>query len=819
MALALPTNVEILLQDARYALRMVTKAPGVTAIAFLTIGIATGANATVFGFISALLLRPAPGVAAPSTLASIYTSDFSSGPFGSSSYPDYETLKASATTFSDLAAEEGGSGVVIAGNAVERVPISAVTTNYFALLGVGVAHGRLLTSADGAPGAPPVALVSYRLWHIALGSRALTSETTITVNGRPFTVVGVVARGFVGLDLGQPAAVWTPLVPPAASPEARGNRGLAIVGRLAHGQSVRAAQAQVTGIAAALAQSFPESNLGTLQSPKAPRPMTVVAHSRLPPELRPAIQAVGAILMGAVAIVLLMACANVASLLVSRAITRDRELAVRLALGAGRPRVIRLLLTESLLLGLGGGACGLLLALWTADVLPSFFPAEQASILDTSVDLSTIVFVGILAILSSLLVGLAPAWQATGGSMAQALRAGYNRTSDGRGVVRLRSILVVAQVAAAVVLLVCSALLVRSLVNAVSADLGFGTREGVVATVEMPPSMAEGMAVSYYGDVLERVRALPHVRSAGFAQSLPLSRWPRNGFRIEGYQAKPGEDMELPVNRVSDGYFETMQIPLRAGRTFGPWDRAHSSRVVIVNDVFANRFFGGSAVGRRVTDSRNHSSEIIGVVKSHNYASVQEPPVASVFYPLIQEPSARVSLVARVDDTPLAMIDPIRRVMSDVDRRVPVYRITPLSTRLDEATSSERLTATLVAVCGGLALLLASIGVYGVVAHGVARRSREIGIRVALGARPLDIVRLILAEGLGVTGLGVGLGLIAAAAVARLLGSLMPLYGVGTSDPLTYTSVPILLLCVALLAAFLPSRRALRLQPSAVLRE
>jgi predicted permease len=383
---------------------------------------------------------------------------------------------------------------------------------------------------------------------------------------------------------------------------------------------------------------------------------------------------------------------------------------------------------------------------------------------------------------------------------------------------RLRRALVCLQVAAAVVLLVCSALLAQSLIHALTADLGFATREAVVATVEIPPSIPKAAASQYYVSVLERVRGLPGVRTAAFVSALPLTRAERRGFRVEGYAPKAGEDLELVVNIVSDGYFETMQIPLRSGRPFDGRDRADSPPVVMVNEVLANRFFNGQAVGRTLIDSRRRVMEIVGVVQSHKYITVQEPAVATVYYPLAQEPRAGMSLVARVDGSVRSMIDPIRRQMIEVNSRIPVFRTSALSTRLDEATASERLTATLVSVCGGMALLLASIGLYGVVAHGVLRRAREIGIRVALGAKPLDIVRLILAEGLGITTIGIVLGLVAAALAARALGSLTLLYGVGATDPITYLSVPIILLAVALIAALAPTRRALRLDPNVVLR-
>ncbi|HET7218487.1 MAG TPA: ABC transporter permease [Vicinamibacterales bacterium] len=818
-ALASSCGMDAFLQDLRYALRMVVKSPGITAIALITIGVATGANATVFGFVSALLLRPAPGVADPASLVAVYTSDFSSGPYGGSSYPDYLSLKEEVPALLQVSAAEGNpNGVVQVGERVERVAIAAVTSEYFALLGIKPAVGRLLTEADAAASAPPAAVVSHRFWSQTLARDPGAIGSTLTTNGTTYTIVGVLAEPFMGLDLGGSVQVWMPLIPPPASADARGNRGLDIVARLRPGVSMREAEAQVSALAERLAQTFPETNKGTLQAPNAARPMFVLRHSRLPPEFRPMIAAIGAVLMGAVVLVLVIACANVAGLLVSRAIARDREMAVRLALGAGRWRLMRQLLTESLLLGIGGGICGLLLAMWTADVLPSFFPAEQAELLDTSVDTSTVVFIAAISLVSSLLFGMAPALQASGSS-ALSLRASAGPASDGRRGTRLRRVLVTGQVAAAVVLLVSSGLLVRSLANALEADLGFRTRNGVVLTVKLPDAMPESQGQQYYASILERVRGLPGVRGAGLARDLPLTRSSRRLFKVQGYEPRANEDMELVINVVSDGYFEAMQITMRAGRAFDSRDRAGSAPVVIVNDSLASRFFAGDALGKHLTDSSGRTMEIVGVVQSHKYLTVQEPPVATVYYPLAQEHRPSMTLAARTDGEATALVDPIRRAIAALNPNVPVYRAMTLRAQMDESIAADRLTASLVSVCGGMALLLATLGVYGVIAYAVVRRSREIGIRVALGARPRDVVRLIVREGLSVTGVGMGLGLVAAAAAARGLAYLTPLYGVGPMDPLTYAAVPALLVAVALLAALPPTHRALRLDPNMVLRQ
>jgi predicted permease len=811
--------MDAFLQDLRYALRMIVKSPGVTAIALMTIGVATGANATVFGFVSALLLRPAPGVVDPGSLVAVYTSDFSSGPYGGSSYPDYLSIKEEVPALLQASAElADANGVVQVGERVERVAVAAVSAGYFDLLGVKPAIGRLLTGADAEATAPPAVVIGYGFWARTLGGDPAALGSTLTANGTTYTIVGVIAEPFVGLDLGQAVQVWMPLIAPPASPAARGNRGLAVVARLRPGVSLREAEAQVSALADRLALSYPATNRGTLQAPAAARPMYVLAHSRLPPEFRPMIAAIAAVLMGAVALVLVIACANVAGLLVSRAIARDREMAVRLALGAGRWRLVRQLLTESLLLGAGGGVCGLLLALWTADVLPSFFPADQAQMLDTSVNVWTIAFIGAISIISSLLFGMAPALHASGSS-ALSLRASAGPASSGRRGAQLRRILVAGQVAAAVVLLVSSGLLVRSLANALEADLGFRTRDGVVLTMKLPDGTPESQGQQYYASLLERVRGLPGVRAAGLARNLPLSRSSRRRFRVQGYEPRMNEDMELVINVVTEGYFEAMQIPLRAGRTFDSRDHGGSAPVAIVNEMLANRFFAGDALGKHLTDSSGRVMEIVGVVQSHKYVTVQEPPVASVYYALQQEPRPTMTLAARTDGDPTALVDPIRRAVSSIDPKVPVYRAMTLRAHMDESIASDRLTASLVTVCGGLALLLATLGVYGVIAYAVVRRSREIGIRVALGARPRDVIALILREGLSVTIVGMALGLVAAAAAARGLGALTPLYGVGAIDPLTYAAVPALLVAVALAAALPPTHRALRLDPNIVLRQ
>ncbi len=806
-------------QDLRYALRTLGRAPVFTAIALITLAVGTGANVTVFSFVNALLFRPAPGVSDPGSLVAVYTSDFSSGPYGSSSYPDFLSLQEQATDFSGMAAEsDNGIAALRTRRNVERVRATAVTGGYFSLLGLQPALGRMIASADTAASAAPVAVIGNDVWRRAFAGDPAAIGSTVILNGSPLTIVGVGPVGFRGLDLGRAIDVWTPYVAPPASPQARGNRGLSIVARLKSGVSLSQAQTQLSGVASQLARAFPESNLGILKDPTSPRPMIAIPQTRMPPEFRSQIETVSAILMAAVGLVLLIACANIAALLISRATARTREIAIRLALGAGRMRVLRQLVTESVVLALAGGALGLLFSLWAADVLPSFFPPEQSMMLEAALDSRTLAFALAISCISSILFGLAPAVQAVRRSATSALRGDDGRVSDTQSMTRLRRAVVAFQVAAAVVLLVTAALLVQSLDNARTADLGFATRDAVVASVELPPAdftPEEGLV--YYAAAIDAVLRVPGVVSAGLAADLPLSGRERRLFRPEGYEPRPGEDRELSYNVVDAGYFNALGVSLLAGRSFDTRDRAGAPAVAIVNEVLANTYFGGNAVGKHLTDSRNRVLEVIGVTRATRHLSPQESPVPVVFCPLAQSYRSDMSLLAKTAGDPLGAVRAVQSAAAAVDTRVPVYRVLTLGTHLEEALTVERLTAVLLGTCGAMALLLATIGVYGVVAYSVVRRTREIGVRIALGARPAHVVKLVLGEGLSITLIGLICGLAATSLAVQALSSM--LYGISAADPVTYLAVPLIFSVVAIAAALGPSFRAVHVDPAAVLRQ
>ena len=807
--------MDSLLQDLRYAARMLARTPGWTAMAVLTLALGTGANTAVFGFIDALLFRPASGVQAPGGVMTVFTSDYSSGPYGATSYPDFVSIAAEVPAFARVAAADDNLVAPIRiGDETERVRVARVSGAFFALLGVGTTLGRPLGDADAASGTADVAVVSHQFWTRAFASQPSVLGTTVTLNGRVVTIVGVAPPRFRGLDLGRPIDVWIPLISPEATPASRGDRGYAVIGRLKPGSSRADAQTQLSALAGRLAQAYPATNLGTLDRPRDPRPMVVTPATRIGPQFRGQVISLAAVLMGGVGLVLVLACANVASLLLARAATRGREIAVRRALGAGSARILRQLLTETALLAFVSAAAGLLVAAWTTDVLPSFFTAEQAALLDASPGWHVFVYALGVAALSAILVGVLPAIRSIRPALAPALRAHGGDLTDRAGG-RLRAVLVSAQVGIACVLLIGAGLLVQSVAHTFDADLGFPTRNALLLSVELPSTWQPAAAGTYYEEARTRIAALPGVESAGWVRTMTLSLGGRRGFRPEGYTARPGEDRELHVNYASRDYFETLRIPVRDGRTFTAADSATGERVAVVNEALARRYFGGNAVGKRLTDSGGRVLRIVGVVGDVKFLTVAEPVPPMVYYPLPQEHMRRMTMVVRTGTAPEAMAETARRQLRAVNGDVAIFGSKTLRAHVEEALVGERLTASLLSVCGVLALVLAVVGLYGAIAYLVTRRTREIGVRIALGATPDRVVRLVVGQGLWIAGTGIVIGLACAAFVART--APLALYGVTPLDPRTYGGVMLLLTLTALLAAYVPARRAVRIDPARAL--
>ena len=809
-------------QDVRYGLRMLWKSPGFTLVAVVALALGVGANTTIFSFVNGLVLRPLAGVRAPEQLVAVYTSDYSSGLYGASSYPDYLDFRQQADAFQGLAAY--GETVLNAtgSDAAERLRGAYVTGNYFDVLGVGARLGRTLTPADDVtPGAHPLVVISASLWQRRFGADPSVIGKTLALDGRTYTIIGVAPESFRGLRLGAPPEFWIPLT--MESPETlsgRGNRGFELTGRLREGITPAQAQAQIAGIAARLAQAYPDTNLGTLERPNEPRPMTVVSEARIAPSAQAGVWFVSTLLLAVVGLVLLIACANVANLLLARASVRRREIAVRLALGAGRWRIVRQLLTESVLLAVLGGVAGLLVALWAVDVLPTFFPPQEAGGLDLSLDWRVLVFTCAVTLLTGVLFGLVPALQATRANLTTALKEDASAHSYSLRRFSLRGALVVAQLALSLVLLVGAGLFLRSLRHAVVSDPGFAAQHLLLASLETHGvGLNKEQGEIFYQQTLERVRALPGVRAATLTTVIPISGGgQRRNFQITGYQPQPNEDTELNTNVVGPDYFATMDIPLVRGRDFSPQDRTGAPPVVVVNEEFARRYFPNqNATGQRLRQgSDGPYMEIIGVVRNTKYRSLRESPLPFIYIPLAQEYQRGMTLVMRADDDPAALAASVRSAISALNRDVPVYAVKTMTEQISAALATDRMIAALLSVFGGAALLLAVVGLYGVMAYSVAQRTHEIGVRMALGAQPRDILRLVVGQGLRMILVGAAVGLALAFAATRVVASL--LFDLSATDPLAFAGVTLLLALVALLACYVPARRATKVDPMIALR-
>ena len=810
------------LQDMRYGLRMIAKTPGFTVLALLALALGICANTTIFSFINGLVLRPLTGVKDPDRLVAVYTSDFSSGPYGGSSYPDYLDFRSQADAFEDLAAHER-TMLTLNGDddQVERARGHYVTSNYFPILGVGARLGRTLQPSDDALSATPAIVISDQWWQSRFNSDPGIIGRSLKLNSRSYTVVGVIEPGFRGLRLGLPPQFWVPMAVQSEYTEGgRGNRSIEILGRLKPGVTLEQAQTQITTIGTRLAQAYPETNKGTFGHPDDPKPMTVVREGRLRPEGQLGVWRISVLLFAVVGLVLLIACANVANLLLARATVRRREIAVRLAVGASRRRLIRQLLTESILLALLGGALGLLLTQWTARALPSFFPESAVYGVDFSIDWRVLVFTLTVSMLTGLVFGLVPALQTTRPDLVTALKDDAISSSNQRlRRLGMRDALVISQLALSLVLLICAALFVRSLHQAVNFDPGFAAQNLITASLDTGGArLTREQGRAFHQQLLERLNHLPGVNGATLSAFVPLTGGGQRRYAtLEGYQPQPNEDMELNTNVVGPDYFRTMDIPILRGRAFGPEDRTGGPGVAIVNEEFARRYLNGEALGKRVrVDSEQPFLEIVGVARTVKYRTLREAALPFIYLPLAQNEQLDMTVIVRAQGDPAAIVNVVRNEMQAVNKTVIVSSVQLMSETIADQLAVDRLIAVLLSVFGGAALLLAAIGIYGVMNYAVAQRTREIGIRVALGAEGSDILTLIVRRGLMLTLIGVGTGLLIALVLTRALKSL--LFGVSATDPLTFSVIASVLIVVALLASYFPARRATKVDPIVALR-
>ncbi|HKG48698.1 MAG TPA: ABC transporter permease [Pyrinomonadaceae bacterium] len=805
-----------ILQDIRYGLRMIAKAPGFTGVAMLALAIGICGNTTIFSVINGLVFRPLTGVKHPARLVGVYTSDYSGGLYGTSSYPDYLDFRDQTDVIESLAASQPAILSASGESETERRRGLIVTGNYFEVLGVTAQVGRTLQPSDDQWSDSQAVVISDGLWRGRFGSDPAVVGQTLRLNNTPYTIVGVSAASFRGLRAGLPPEFWLPMR--TSVPGGRADRGLELVGRLKPGVTLGQAQTQLTTIAARLAETYPKSNLGTLERPKDPRPVTIAQQSRINPHAQTGLWRLSSLLFVVVGLVLLIACANVANLLLARASVRRREIAVRLALGASRRRLVQQLLTESLLLALLGGVAGLILTQWTTSLLPRFFSPEDLGGVDFTSDWRVLVFTLAVSLMTGLLFGLVPALQATRLNLIPSLKDEAGSSGQRLRRLALRDALVISQLALSLVLLICAVLFVRSLQYAVHSDPGFAAKNLLEASVETTgASFNQQQTEAFYEQTRERVGSLPGVQSATLVAFVPISG---GGYRrrvlFEDYQWQPAEDTELNSNIIGPNYFNTMGIPIVAGRDFNAQDREGSPEVVIVNEVLARRYLGGNAVGKRLRfGSKESFREIVGVARTAKYRNLREEPLPFIYTPLAQEPQSGMTLMVRSAGDPAALVGAVRNELGAVNKDVPIFGGQTMTERIGSELAADRVIAVLLSVFAGSALLLAAIGIYGVIGYAVAQRTHEIGVRIALGADQRDILRLIVGQGMVLIVIGAGIGLALALAATRVLKSL--LFGVSATDPLTFMSV-VVLVGVALLACYLPARRAMQVDPLVALR-
>ena len=828
--------LETLVQDVRYALRMLRKSPGFTAVVVLTLALGIGANTAIFSLMNAVLLQSLP-VRNPEQLVVVrYTDPQPRGAEEDFSYPMYQALRDKSAAFEGVVTRSGVSFNVTYAGQSEWAYGELVSGNYYEVLGVRPWLGRLLSPEDDrTPGAHPVAVLSYGYWQARFGSDPSIVGRKILLDAQPMTVIGVSAPGFFGTEMARDPSITVPMMMtlvfkpvPANRMQSARHRWLTILARRKPEISVAKAQASTD----VLYHQALEEQLNALGSSvtEHDRGRVLSSHIQLDDgsqgfaHLRGEMQRPLLLMFCVTAMVLLVACANLANLLLARSAKRRKEVAVRLAIGAGPGRLIRQWLTESILLGLFGGAAGILFAFWLKTGLIRFLPADFSSNLKAPMDAKVMGFLVIASVFTGLLFGLAPALQISRSSVTEAMHGGAAVTLSREHVFSLRNALVFVQVALSLPLLIGAGLFLHSLRNLRGVDTGFVKENVFLANLN--PSL-NGYSTErirgLYGDLLSRLRTLPEVRAASLTTSSVISGgWDQDSVKVEGYQPRQEEEVSPNNAIISPGYFSSLGIPFISGRDFTDQDTAARPKVVIVNQTFAHHYFGdANPLGKRLSMDDDPKApldmEIIGVVRDAKYVNLREKPRRHFYTALAQQPRLfDMTLQVRTANDPRSIGDLVRAQVHDLDPNLPLYATTTLEIQIDNSLIAERLLSWLSSMFGMLATLLASVGLSGVVAFSVARRTREIGVRMALGAQRRDILFLAMSQMVPAVGLGLVVGLAAAYALNHLLGSM--LYDVGSTDLATFAAAGILLATVAALAAYLPARRAAQVDPLMALR-
>jgi putative ABC transport system permease protein len=810
-------------QDLRYGLRVLRKSPGLTACAVFAIALGVGANTAIFSVVNTILLRPL-SYEKPERLVMVWEKSAKRGGEIPTSLPNFIDLRDSARSLEGLGAFIDANFNLSGGTEPERVAGMRVTAPLFSLLGAKPVVGRLFQPDEDQPQAARVVLISHGLWQRRFGADPQVVGRTVSLDGEVYTVVGVMPETFKfppqfsativssQLIMGR-ADLWVPLTT-EAMPMAREVRGLFMLGRLGPGVEPHGAEAELNVIAGRLRQQYPDTNADT-------GVRVIPLQTQVSADVRPALF----ILFGVVGCVLLIACANVANLLLARAAARRKEVALRSALGATRWRIVRQLLTESVLLGLAGGLLGLLLAAVCVRQLGALAPPSLARFHDVTIDGRVLAFTLLLSLLSSLAFGLAPALQATSADIGEALKESGRSGTGGARQRRLRGLLVVVEIALTLVLLIASGLMLKSFLRLQQVDPGFDPKNLLTLEIQLPPNGygQKQQQIAFEQQLVQRVASLPGVRQAGAVDNLPFSSTQANaGFTVEGREVLDASQRPRAFHRaVSPTYFQAMGLPLLRGRPFAESDSADAPHVAVINEAAARLFWPGEdSIGKRFKrgrpEAKNPWLTVVGVVGDASHTSLELGAQPEVYFPFPQSPGPTVTLVARTVSDPRAIAPSVRREVSALDSGLPVSNIRYMSDILSESVAQPRLYLLLIACFAALALTLAVIGVYGVMSYTVVQRAHEIGVRIALGAQPRDIIRLIVGQGLAFALTAIAIGLAASFALTRVMASL--LYGVSATDAVVFTTIPVLLACVTLLACYLPARRATKGDPLAVMR-
>ncbi|MGA3343599.1 MAG: ABC transporter permease [Terracidiphilus sp.] len=808
----------MLFQDLQYALRQLRKSPAFTALAVGTLALGIAANTTIISWINSTLFNPIPGVRSTSNMLTLQRgerSEHASPPF---SYLDYADLRDGSKTLSGLLAYHDDYVALTGDGRPQRIYGALTSANYFEVMGVKPILGRTLlaSSANERAGSPEVVL-GYDLWQNRFaGDPSIIGQTT-QINLHTYTIVGVAPRGFQGCKSGLRTELWIPLgmdrqVWGSTRIEDRSLSWLNVLGVLRPGADHRQVEIELNLLMQRLADRYPDSHKGANQIStdplwRSPFGANVYFYGSLP------------ILLALAAVLLLLACANVANLLLVRSVGRRREFAIRLSMGASRWQLVRQLMVENLLLALAGGGVALAITFWTARTLGSFLPFTTLPInINASVDGTVTLVTILIAAVTSVVAGVVPALRASSLSPAAVLKDEALNTSGGLHKSRLASGLVIMQVALSLTLLVCAGLFVRSLNKAQEADLGFDPDHVYLASFDLDPlGYPNAKALELDRQILARVKSLPGVQSATLADFSPLSFTIHSeGVLPEGYIPRPHESIEVDRGIVGPGYLQTLRTPVLAGRDFTDADNAETQRVVVVNQAFANRYWPGQdAIGKRVQISGRWSS-VVGVASNGKYRRLTYDSAPLFLTPLAQRYEDLVTLHVRVDGDPMAYSAAIDKAVHDLSPDLPLFNVTTLKTNMKIGNVFERIVVVFAGSFGLLAMLLAAVGIYGVVAYSTKQRTHEIGIRMALGAARGDVFRQILRQGLRLTLTGLAVGLAVSFAFTRLLRGL--LFGVGTTDWITFAAVSISLCIVALVACYVPARRAAYVEPMQALR-